>query len=159
MDSFDIVVKVKTYTLDECRENDRRLIEYAKEATKAAYAPYSGFKVGAAVLLENGIITTGTNQENAAYPSGLCAERVALFHTNSQYPDIPVEAIAVVAHNENEFTNDICTPCGSCRQVLAEVESRYGKSIRILMCGKNQIYEVSSIKYLLPLSFGNDMLK
>ena len=153
MDSFDIVVKVKAYTYNECEESDKKLIEHARSATKTAYAPYSGFNVGVALLLENGVVTTGNNQENIAYPSGLCAERVALFHTNSQYPDIPVKTIAIAASHNNAFTEDICTPCGSCRQVLLEAELRYGKEIRILMCGREKICEVSSIKHLLPLSF------
>ena len=158
MDSFDIVTKVISCRFDECSEKDKELIKSAKKATESAYAPYSGFKVGAAVLLENGIVAIGNNQENAAYPSGLCAERVALFHANAQYPDNPVIAVAIAAFNKGDFTDDVCTPCGACRQVFAEIESRYGKSIRILMCGRDKVYEVSSIRYLLPLSFGKESL-
>jgi len=158
MESFNIVAKVLTYTIEECSDKDKELILSAKEAAMSAYAPYSGFKVGAAVLLDNGVITTGNNQENAAYPSGLCAERVALFHTNAKYPDSPVIAVAVAAFHNRDFTDDVCTPCGACRQVFAEIESRFGNNIRILMCGKTKIYEVDSIKRLLPLQFGKDML-
>jgi len=158
MDSFDIVTKVISCRIDECSEKDKELIKSAQKATESAYAPYSGFKVGAAVLLDNDVIVIGNNQENAAYPSGLCAERVALFHANAQYPHNPVIAVAIAAFNKGDFTDDVCTPCGACRQVFAEIESRYGKSIRILMCGRDKVYEVSSIKYLLPLSFGKESL-
>jgi len=153
MNSFDITAKVKVYKINECSENDKLLIKKAKSATKTSYSPYSHYKVGAAVLLANGIVVSGSNQENAAYPSGLCAERTALFYANAQYPDIPVLAVAIAAHNKGDYTTDVCTPCGSCRQVFAEIEMRYGKNIRILMCSKEEVYEVSSIKDLLPLLF------
>jgi cytidine deaminase len=124
----------------------------AIDAAKRAYAPYSEFHVGAAVLLENGVVAEGNNQENVAYPSGLCAERVALFAANATYPEMAVEAIAVVALKKGEI-QDFISPCGSCRQVLLEVEKRYQKSIKIYLCGKNETRIISSAEDLLPLSF------
>ena len=159
MKSFNLTTKILVYSIEECDEAIKNLIESAKQATFKAYAPYSTYHVGAAVLLANGDIITGNNQENAAYPSGLCAERTALFYANAQYPDIAVEVIAITAHHNGDFTEDICSPCGSCRQVLVEVENRFDHPVRIIMCGKDKIYEVSSIKELLPLSFGKDSLE
>jgi cytidine deaminase len=125
----------------------------AKKAVNRAYAPYSHFQVGAAVLLANGEIVVGSNQENVAYPSGLCAERTALFYANSQFPDTPVEAIAVAAYTNGDYTDDPVPPCGSCRQVILETQNRYAHPVKILLCGKNEIYCVPSIAELLPLSF------
>jgi cytidine deaminase len=115
--------------------------------------------VGAAVLLENGEIISANNQENAAYPSGLCAERTALFFANATYPDQKVEAIAVAAWYNGQFTHDVITPCGACRQVLLETENRFHAPIKVLMLGGEGIYVVPAIKDLLPLSFGDEMLK
>ena len=158
MESFNLISKVNVYTINECNENDRKLIEVAQKATQQSYSPYSEYKVGAAVLLDNGIIISGNNQENAAYPSGICAERTALFYANAQYPDVAVNTVVIAAFNKGDFTEDVCTPCGSCRQVFVEIETRYNKQVRILMCSKNKVYEVDSIKALLPLSFGKDAL-
>ena len=123
------------------------------EATNRSYAPYSHFSVGAAARLTNGITVTGTNQENAAYPSGLCAERTTLFYANSQYPDQAVKVLAIAARNEKDFINQPIPPCGACRQVILETENRYRQPIRILLYGKECIYEICSICDLLPLSF------
>lgn len=156
MKSFNLTTKILVYSFDECDKVIKNLIESAESIATKAYAPYSGYHVGAAVLLTDGTIVTGNNQENAAYPSGLCAERTALFYANAQYPDMPVEAIAVIAHHKDDFTEDICSPCGSCRQVLVEVENRFNHPVRIIMCSRDKIFEVASIKELLPLSFGKD---
>ncbi len=158
MEHFEISAKVKVYGLNECSEGDKILIKKAKSATQTSYSPYSNYKVGAAVLLANGIIVCGSNQDNAAYPSGLCAERTALFYANAQYPDVPVVAIAIAAFAKGDYTVNICAPCGSCRQAFAEVEMRYGKNIRIMMCGKDKIYEAASVKDLLPFSFAKENL-
>ncbi len=158
MRTQDIVAKIQVYTIDECNEEKKKLIEAAKEATKRAYAPYSKFHVGAALLLENGEIITGSNQENAAYPTTLCAERTAIFYANSQNPDMPISTIAVAAFADGDFTEEACAPCGSCRQVISEVENRYGKPVSVIMYGKKHIYEVSTIQSLLPLSFGKENL-
>lgn len=153
MESLNLVTKIKVYNIDECSEGKKELIKKAKEAAMSAYAPYSGYFVGAAALLADGTIVTGSNQENAAYPSGLCAERTTLFYANAQYPNLAVKAIAIAAYNKGEFTADVCTPCGSCRQVLAEVESRYDTPVEIIMYGQKHVYVVESIRDLLPLTF------
>lgn len=154
----NIIAKIQVYTLEECDNLKKKLIEAAKEATARSYAPYSKFHVGAALLLENGEIVTGSNQENAAYPTTLCAERTAIFYANSQHPDLPVKCIAIAAFANGHFTEESCAPCGSCRQVISEVENRFGQPVAVIMYGKKQIYEVSSIQDLLPLSFGKENL-
>lgn len=159
MKEINLTTKIRVYLIDECTDVEKKLIEAAKLATKDAYVPYSNFSVGAALLLGNGEIVTGNNQENAAYPSGLCAERTAVFFANANYPDQNVEAISVAAHYKGEFTKDVITPCGACRQVLLEVENRYKKPMKILLYGGNdEVYQLDSIKELLPLSFGEEML-
>lgn len=158
MRECEISVKYFEYESSaELTSDYQTLVEKAKEATMQAYAPYSKFRVGAAVLLENGVIVTGTNQENAAYPSGLCAERVAIFYANSQYPDQPVKAIAVASFFNGKFNENPVYPCGSCRQVLLETETRYSKPMDVIMYGSNAIQLVSSAARLLPLSFDVDL--
>lgn len=153
MKEVKIEVDVKELSLDELTETERQLRKSALEATQRAYAPYSTFNVGAAVLLANNEIITGNNQENAAYPSGLCAERVALFYAASQYPDVAVDTLVIAAMSKGEITDSI-SPCGGCRQVLLETEERGGKPMRILLCGKEKVLVVSSAADLLPLNFG-----
>jgi cytidine deaminase len=159
MREINLSTKIAVYPLEECNELEKKLIAAAKHATEKSYAPYSNFKVGAALLLENGEIITGNNQENAAYPSGLCAERVAIFYANSKYPDQKVVAIAIAAWTNNIFTDNAITPCGACRQALLETENRFGSPMRILMYSEEAVYIVNSIKDLLPLSFGDEQLK
>lgn len=153
MKNLTITTVIKVYQLHELDQADQELLLAAKEATKRSYAPYSHFSVGAAALLGNGVVVTGTNQENAAYPSGLCAERTTLFYANSQYPDQPVVTLAIAARTERDFIEVPIPPCGACRQVILETEKRYKQPIRILLYGKEAIYEVNSICDLLPLSF------
>jgi cytidine deaminase len=154
MKEINLTTKITVYSYEECTEIEKKLIDAAKLATSNAYAPYSHFHVGAALLLENGKIITGNNQENAAYPSGLCAERTAVFYANAQYPDQKIEALAVAAFYNGEFTNDLISPCGSCRQVLLEVESRYNSSVKILLYNKkDEVYAAESMSSLMPLSF------
>lgn len=159
MESFDIRTSVRVSTPNEYNAKEAELIEAAKKATQKAYAPYSNYNVGAAVLLANGEIIVGNNQENAAYPSGLCAERTALFYANATYPDIAVVSVAIAAYTQGDYTKDVCVPCGSCRQVFVEIEQRHNQKIKILMCGRDKVYEVDSIEALLPLSFGKESLK
>lgn len=140
-------------TLNELSAELREVVSAAKEMTKKAYAPYSRFSVGAAVLLENGMIVTGSNQENVAYPSGLCAERVALFSANANYPDVAPVAIAIAAFSNGRFTDSPVTPCGSCRQVMVEIEKRFGKSFEVLMCFDNDVVRVKHAGELMPLAF------
>lgn len=157
----DLTIKavIKVYQFDELCEADKILINKAKEATKSSYSPYSKFAVGAAALLANGTIVTGSNQENAAYPSGLCAERTTLFYANAQYPDQPVMALAVAARTEFDFINNPIPPCGACRQVMIEVRNRFNQSYRVLLYGKEEVYEIKEVGDLLPLSFGKEEME
>lgn len=159
MKQINLTTKISVYTYDECSEIEKSLIDAAKEATSNAYAPYSHFHVGAALLLENGEIITGNNQENAAYPSGLCAERTAVFYANAQYPDQKIEAMAVATFYNGQFTTDLVSPCGSCRQVLLEVESRFNSPVKILLYKNGEVYMADSMSSLMPLSFTKDALK
>ena len=135
------------------------LLEVAQEAAQHAYAPYSHFKVGAAILLKNGHIISGNNQENAVYPSGMCAERVALFYASAQFPETPIEKIAITAiGNEKEIGQPV-PPCGSCRQAILEYETKFNHPIEIIMAGeKGEVFIVPSAAALLPLSFTEKFL-
>ena len=112
------------------------LLQVAREAAGRAYAPYSHFKVGAAILLKNGQIIAGNNQENAVYPSGMCAERVTLYYAASQFPDTPIEKIAITAIGGEKAVNEPVPPCGSCRQALLEYEIKFGEPIEVIMAGE-----------------------
>ena len=151
----EIVIKntIESYKEEELCEDDRRLIDVAKKATDSSYAPYSNFRVGAAALLKNGTIVKGANQENAAYPSGLCAERTALFSAGANYPEEPVVALAIAARNAGGFIPSPIPPCGACRQVILETEARYHHPIRIILYGTEETYVINGISTLLPLSF------
>lgn len=145
---------------EEMADPDRELLAAAEEASGSAYSPYSGFKVGAAVRLANGTVVTGSNQENAAYPDGLCAERVALFSAGSHYPGDAITALAVYARCSRFRLGRPVTPCGSCRQVIAESQNRHKTPIRVIMGGDGgHVIVVESIENLLPLSFHLDELK
>ena len=140
-------------TYEELAEQDRQLIEAAKLATERSYAPYSRFHVGAAALLADGTVVTGTNQENAAYPSGLCAERTTLFYAGSSHPDTPVVALAIAAYTDGAFTPKPIAPCGACRQVMLEVENRHQRPIRTLLYGTEGVYIIEGgTRELLPLT-------
>lgn len=143
----------------ELNDELQNLIQKAKDAAKKAYAPYSEFKVGAAVLLENNEIIEGNNQENAAYPSGLCAERVAIFYANSKYPNIKIKAIAITASTKEGFIKEPIPPCGSCLQVMLESEQRADKPIQVILFGTNKITVAENIKQFLPIFFNSRMLK
>ncbi len=160
MKEITLQIKFTEYeALTQLSEKDNNLIMKAREAAKNAYAPYSGFRVGAAVLLENGIIVTGNNQENAAYPSGLCAERTALFYASAQYPKVPVVAIAISTINRTATPCDIAKPCGACRQVMAEYEDLAGKPIQIILDSTDRILILKGIDNLLPLRFKKEDVK
>lgn len=136
--------------------DDQKLLNEAEKAMHNAYAPYSQFKVGAAVLLENGKVFTGNNQENAAYPSGLCAERVAIMYAASQYPNIAIKTVAVICETKS---NDPITPCGACRQVIAEYEQLSGKKIRMVLgTPGGKVYVAQGIETFLPFMFGKKQL-
>ncbi len=150
---------VKVCSYDEFSTEDRVLIDKARCAAERSYAPYSRFNVGAAVRLSNGTIVDGNNQENAAYPSGLCAERTTLFWANAQYPDLSVETIAIAARNEAGELPVPIPPCGACRQVILETERRYERPMRIILYGAKECYYIEDgIKGLLPLCFDADFL-
>lgn len=159
MKTINLNIAINHCQLDELTVADRELIERAMKATDNAYAEYSHFYVGAALRLANGRIVIGANQENAAFPSGLCAERTAVFSAQANFPDQSIDALALVARNDNELIDNPVTPCGACRQVLLGVEERYGIPMRILMYGKSGVYSVGSAKDLLPLSFVDSSMK
>ena len=159
MKQINITTKITENRYQEYTDIEKNLIDASKEATSNAYAPYSKFSVGAALLLENGQIITGNNQENAAYPSGLCAERTAVFYANAQFPDQKIEALAIAAFYNGDFTADLISPCGSCRQVFLEVESRYESDVKILMYNReNEVFVAESMRSLMPLSFDKKAL-
>jgi cytidine deaminase len=158
MKQLKLDITFNIYSYEELNGTDRKLIDKAREMTESSYVPYSHFHVGAAALLKSGIIVTGCNQENAAYPSGLCAERTALFSAGAQYPEQPVVALAISARNEKGFMKDPIPPCGACRQVILETEHRYNHAIRILLDGTDGIYEAHSITDLLPLTFTKESM-
>lgn len=138
----------------ELEAKDAELLSQAHEAVLNSYAPYSQFHVGAAVRLANGVIVKGSNIENAAYPSGLCAERVALFAAQAQYPDVPVEAIAITANSENKVIDAPIPPCGGCRQVMVETEQRSQRPMRILCQGHTgPIFVFDGIETIMPFIF------
>jgi len=153
-----IETNVTIYSFDELDKAKQKLINKAKEQVEKAYAPYSEFHVGAAVELENGEIFAGSNQENSAYPSGICAERVAMFYANAQYPEVPVKTLAIAAFTNGNFLPAPVTPCGSCRQVLLETEMRFEKDIMILLYGTEEIYLIENVRQLLPLCFEKSSL-
>lgn len=158
MQEKKIETKYRIYQFDELDISQQKLINKAKEQVFKAYAPYSGFRVGVAIELENGEIFAGNNQENSAYPSGLCAERVAMFYANAQFPDVPVKTLAIAAFTNGKFLAEPITPCGSCRQVLLETETRFEKDITVLLYGTEQVYLIENVKQLLPLCFEKSSL-
>lgn len=161
MSNQKLTINYQVYNnISELPDSFRKLLKNAKNASKKSWSPYSQFKVGAALQLSNGMIITGNNQENVAFPSGICAERVALNYATANYPDIVIESLAVTAQSENFTIKNAVTPCGGCRQVIAEVEKRQNKAITIIcsgMQGKTIIF--NSISDLLPFSFKADELK
>ncbi|MBQ2809063.1 MAG: cytidine deaminase [Bacteroidaceae bacterium] len=160
MKEMILQTKVAVCTYDELQTADREVVDAARAATANSYAVYSNFNVGAAVRLSNGTIVSGSNQENAAYPSGLCAERTTLFWANSQYPNEAVETLAIAARTAQGELEMPIPPCGACRQVILETEKRFGNTIRIILYGAKQCYIIEDgIKALLPLSFDSAFLE
>ncbi len=143
----------KFSNIEELASDEQTLIKKAREISNNSYSPYSNFKVGAALLLDNGIIVTGTNQENAAYPSGLCAERTAIFYANSQYPDHAIVKMVITAQKNDQLVQNPITPCGACRQVMLESETRFQQKIKIILDGKDSILMIEDAKTLIPLTF------
>lgn len=157
MQEKEIKFSVQVYSgAHELSAEDAALVAKAKSVLQHAYAPYSNFKVAAAVLLANGEIVTGTNQENASFPVGICAEGTALSAASSLYPDVAVQAIAVTVKSGKQLIAKPVAPCGICRQRLLEYETRSGKPIQVIMIGEEgEVYKVNTVKDLLPLYFSN----
>ena len=144
--------------LEELNDQEQHLISLAIKATDSSYVPYSRFRVGCAVLLENGAEIIGCNQENAAFSVTICAERTALFAAGAQYPTVPVACMAIAARNADGLLADPVTPCGSCRQAIIETEQRSGRKIRILLYGTRHVYAIDGISNLMPLSFTDEQI-
>ena len=160
MEEISVNTKVTVYkSISDLPQTTTNLMEQAIGIRKKAYAPYSKFRVGAAVLLDNGEVVLGSNQENAAYPSGLCAERVAIFHAGAVYPDATILQIAISAASDVHTTTSPIPPCGSCRQSIAEYEFRQSRPIELYFMGETgAIYKSDSLKNLLPFSFDKNFL-
>lgn len=152
MKTIRLETEVKAYAYDELSDEDRRLVDEAKRMTATSYAPYSRFHVGAAILMADGSVVTGSNQENAAYPSGTCAERTAAYHASAVKPGVAMKKIAVAAWTGSRFQGRPISPCGACRQALAEYEKLYGP-IEVLLYGEECVYVLPSVASLLPLTF------
>lgn len=142
-------------SIGELPQDERALAESAVEAVANSYAPYSGFNVGAAVMFEDGEIIQGSNQENAAYPSGLCAERTALFYASASRPDKAMTALAIAAGQKGVLCDEPATPCGACRQVMAQYQDKSGRPMTVILVGAKKIWRFSRIDDLLPLIFNS----
>ena len=154
MTSKEIKIAYMEYeSLDQLDAEDKALAQAAIEATALSYAPYSGFNVGAAVMFEDGEMIKGSNQENAAYPSGICAERTALFHASSSRPDVAITALAIAAGQKGVLCGTPATPCGACRQVMAQYQLKSGRPMRVLLVGSEKIWRFEKVDDLLPLIF------
>jgi cytidine deaminase len=138
--------------------SDKVLVEKATHTAREAYAPYSGFKVGAALTLEDQTIITGNNQENAAYPSGLCAERVALFSASAMHPKTRISSLAIAALKDQKKVSNPIYPCGSCRQVMIEIEDRQAAPIRLILVGESRVHILENCRQLLPMGFDKKSL-
>lgn len=159
MRNREIKIRFKEYdAITDLSTEDQKLILAARESSKNAYAPYSKFKVGAALLMANNVIVEGNNQENADFTDGLCAERVALFYAHSKFPEVAVKAMAVSASNSNGIVNGPVQPCGSCRQVMVETEVRFNHPIRIILDGTKKIVVLEGSGNLLPFAFSPNSL-
>jgi cytidine deaminase len=146
--------------LSELSAQEQQLVANAKAAFKTAYAPYSGFLVGASVLLENGEVINGSNQENIAYPSGLCAERVALFYAGAKFPDVKINTVAISVLSKNFEVNDVISPCGACRQVMAEYEDKQHRPIKVILHSPtDEVLIANKVEDLLPFMFKSPSLK
>ena len=137
----------------EMLPEDQELVKAAIEAQKGSYSPYSNFQVGAALKLANGLIVKGANQENAAYPSGLCAERSAMFWAGANYPDVPMEVLAIAGADKGVLCESPASPCGACRQVMAEYQKKHNRPMKIILVGARRIRKFACVDDLLPFIF------
>ncbi|MCS7005205.1 MAG: cytidine deaminase [Cytophagales bacterium] len=159
MQSITVSIAIQECFFEELPFQERELLQRAEQLTSNAYAPYSHFWVGCAILLENGTIIGGANQENAAYPSGLCAERTAFFHYGTFYSTIKIKAVAIAARRANQTIFLPISPCGACRQVMLEYENKQNHPIKLIMrTFHNKIHIVQSLSDLLPLKFDKNNL-
>ena len=156
MTNKEIKIAYTEYTSkDELSQEDRLLVDSAIEAVATSYAPYSNFNVGAAVRFEDGEIIKGSNQENAAYPSGICAERTALFYASAHRPGIPMNALAIAAGQDGNLVKDPVAPCGACRQVMIQYQIKSGCPMKIFLIGEDKIWQFDKVEALLPFIFDN----
>ena len=153
MKRSEIIIPIEEKSFKELQSEELELVEAARSIARDAYAPYSKFRVGAALRLKSGRIVTGSNQENAAYPSGLCAERTALFYAGAQYPDDPVVALAVTAMRDDNLYVAVAAPCGGCRQVILETAHRYKSPFPVYLAGPDSVQIVADCRQLLPINF------
>lgn len=158
MKRSEIIIPLEEKVLTELSEGEMELVEAARTIVRDAYAPYSKFRVGAALRLRSGRIVTGSNQENAAYPSGLCAERTALFYAGAQYPDDPVAALAVTAMREDGKYATVAAPCGGCRQVILEVADRFKQPFPVYLVSAESVTIIEDCRQLLPINFDSSSL-
>lgn len=160
MKEVKITTNIEVYdNIEDLSKEAKDLMLAAFDAKKVAYAPYSKFLVGAAILLENGVVVTGNNQENAAYPSGICAERVAVWKASSDYPDVKIKSIAITASSSSQLTKDPVAPCGGCRQALLEYEQKQKSEVEVYFMGEiGKVVKTHSIIDLLPLAFDQSFL-
>ena len=149
----DIEIAVREVALSELSSEDQELVAKAKEIVSVAYAPYSHFHVAAALRLESGRVVLGTNQENASYPLGLCAERTALFQSGALYPDDPVVSLVIVGAREDGMIIKTCAPCGGCRQVMLEMADRHHHPFPVILAGPESALVVEDCRDLLPINF------
>ncbi len=158
MKQFSVEIPIVLCEMSELSDDDRHLVELACDATRRSYSPYSKFCVGAALLLADGQVFTGSNQENASFPVGTCAERAAFFAAGAAAPDIAPAAIAIAAWTNGQFTDKPVSPCGMCRQALLEAETRFHQPMRVLLYGRSGVYVLRSVGDLLPLNFTGEEL-
>lgn len=147
------IAYIEYESLDQLDSQDRKLADAAIEAISQSYAPYSNFNVGAAVMFEDGEIVKGANQENAAYPSGICAERTAMFYASASNPSKNMAAIAIAAGQNGQMCKNPVTPCGACRQVMAQYQTKSGRPMEIILIGADKIWKFEKVEDLLPLIF------
>lgn len=154
MTKRDIIIPVDELTEEELTAAERELVEAARKATQTSYAPYSRFHVGAAIRLSDGAVVSGSNQENVAFPSGICAERTACYYAGASHPDATFEMIAIAARDsKGEPTAEPIAPCGACRQALLEYELRAGHDVPLLLAGRDTILRLPSVRSTLPVTF------
>jgi cytidine deaminase len=156
----EITLKINYTEYDSVKEmspEDQELVKAANEAREGSYSPYSNFQVGAALRLADGTIVKGANQENAAYPSGLCAERTAMFWASANYPDVPFDTLAIAGADNGVLCESPASPCGACRQVMAEYQKKYGRPLKTIWVGSKRIRKFEKVEDILPFIF--DSLK